>query len=77
MQIVEGLGPKLFHFHADDVNAKTWRDHRTLGTGIVDWQRLLKYLAGAEYKGAFAIVSDSKSGPTPDPAILNALGFRR
>jgi sugar phosphate isomerase/epimerase len=55
MQIVEGLGPKLFHFHADDVNAKTWRDHRTLGTGIVDWRRLVKYLSSADYKGAFAL----------------------
>lgn len=55
MSKVEGLGPKLFHFHFDDVRASDWREHRTLGTGIVDWQRLLGYLKKTGYVGAFAI----------------------
>lgn len=55
MQKVEGLGPKLFHFHVDDVRANDWRVHRTLGRGIVDWQRLLGHLSRVRYQGALAM----------------------
>lgn len=55
LEIVEGLGPKLFHFHVDEVRRSDWRDHRTLGSGLVDWNRLLRYLAQAGYQGMFAV----------------------
>ncbi|MFN7919692.1 MAG: sugar phosphate isomerase/epimerase [Bryobacteraceae bacterium] len=55
MRKVEGLGPKLFHFHVDDVRASDWREHRALGQGIVDWTRLLRYLGDSGYQGVFAM----------------------
>jgi sugar phosphate isomerase/epimerase len=51
---VQGLGPKLYHFHADDVRAQDWREHRSLGSGIVDWPRLLRYCDEQKYQGMFA-----------------------
>jgi sugar phosphate isomerase/epimerase len=55
LEVVRGLGPKLFHFHLDDVNARSWREHRTLGTGIVDWRKLLRFLSDSGYSGLFAL----------------------
>jgi sugar phosphate isomerase/epimerase len=55
LQIVDGLGPKLFHFHFDDVRPADWREHRSLGTGIIDWNRLLSRLSALSYAGAFAL----------------------
>jgi sugar phosphate isomerase/epimerase len=55
LEVVKGLGPKLFHFHVDDVKATTWREHRSLGTGIVDWRRLLGFLSDTGYTGLFAL----------------------
>jgi sugar phosphate isomerase/epimerase len=64
-KLVDGLGPKLFHFHVDDVNASIWRDHRELGTGIVDWKRLIRHLSKQKYDGLFALELE-------EPAVLNA-----
>jgi sugar phosphate isomerase/epimerase len=52
---VKGLGPKLYHFHVDDVRAQDWREHRSLGSGIIEWPRLLRYCDEQKYQGAFAI----------------------
>jgi sugar phosphate isomerase/epimerase len=37
------------------VRATDWRDHRTLGGGIVDWTRLLRRISSLGYSGAFAL----------------------
>jgi len=50
-EIIDQLGPKLFHFHVHDVDPKTWKDHRPLGAGVVDYPRLLRKLKQTGYNG--------------------------
>ena len=49
MKIVSDLGDKVFHFHLHDVRDRDWRDHRTAGTGIIDFPRLFAYLLDSNY----------------------------
>lgn len=63
LEVVKGLGPKLFHFHVNDVKASDWREHFVPGTGIVDWTRLLKHLANVGYRGLFAAEILHYNGP--------------
>lgn len=54
MEIVTGLGTKLFHMHIDEVRAADWREHFVPGHGVVDWRRLLDHLARTGYRGVLA-----------------------
>jgi sugar phosphate isomerase/epimerase len=47
--LVTTLGEKVFHFHLSDVRRADWVDHRTIGTGIVDFPRLLDTLRRIQY----------------------------
>ena len=49
MEIVSGLGDRVFHFHLHDVRLRDWRDHRSAGTGIIDFTRLFAYLLNSGY----------------------------
>ena len=53
MQLVTLLGSKIHHFHLHDVRQADWRDHRTAGSGIIDYNRLFTFLADISYEGAF------------------------
>jgi len=75
MRKVEGLGPKLFHFHVDDVRATDWREHRTLGRGIVDWQRLLRHLENVGYRGSFAM--ELEESPVVEMAVESRAFFAK
>jgi sugar phosphate isomerase/epimerase len=44
------LGNKLFHMHIHDVRKEDWRDHRAVGTGIIDWPALFACLKAVNYK---------------------------
>lgn len=72
LQIVNGLGPKLFHFHFDDVRPADWRDHRQLGTGIVNWNRLLTRLSAISYSGTFALELEEMQ---PVPALVQSRNY--
>lgn len=47
--IVTTLGDKVFHFHLSDVRRTDWLDHRTIGSGIVDFSRLFATMRVIDY----------------------------
>jgi sugar phosphate isomerase/epimerase len=49
--IIDGLGPKLFHFHIHDIEPQTWAEHKPLIYGFVDYPRLLAKLKRVNYRG--------------------------
>jgi sugar phosphate isomerase/epimerase len=53
--LLDQLGDHVFHIHAHDVRAADLRDHRTIGTGIVDLDAVLGRLAGLGYDGLFEL----------------------
>ncbi|MBS1827760.1 MAG: sugar phosphate isomerase/epimerase [Acidobacteria bacterium] len=53
LAIIEGLGAKTFHFHIHDIEPETWKEHKPLGTGFVDYERLYGLLGRMGYKGYF------------------------
>jgi sugar phosphate isomerase/epimerase len=51
LAIVEGLGPKVIHFHVHDIDPATWKEHLPLGTNFVDYPRLFAALERIRYRG--------------------------
>ncbi len=48
---VRSLGRKIYHTHMHDVHAEGIRDHRECGTGVIDFEALLRELRSAGYHG--------------------------
>lgn len=65
-QLIETLGEKVYHYHLTDVRQSNWRDHHTLGTGIIDFPRLFQKLNHQQYKGLLVFELE-------EPAQLEAL----
>lgn len=55
MEVVRMLGAKVVHMHMHDVRKEDWRDHRTAGRGILDFDRLFGCLTEIGYEGLFAL----------------------
>ena len=55
LDLVEVLGPKLWHFHIHDVRYDDWRDHREAGTGILDYAALVARLRKVSFTGRFVL----------------------
>lgn len=51
--LVDALRDKVFHFHLSDVRRTDWLDHRTIGSGVVDFPRLFRTIRGIGYRGLF------------------------
>lgn len=45
------LGEKLLHVHLTDVQRSDWRDHKTVGSGIIDFPRFFDTLHRIAYGG--------------------------
>lgn len=53
--LVTRLGHKLCSVHAHDVREPDWRDHRCVGSGVIDFPRLFAELGRLRYAGFFEI----------------------
>ena len=51
LQIIDELGPKVFHMHVHDIEPDTWAEHKPLVHGFVDYPRLLAKLREIDYQG--------------------------
>lgn len=69
LALVEALGPRLQHSHLHDVRAADWRDHRAMGRGCVDWERLFTRLRAADYQGALTLELEE---PDRQPALRDS-----
>lgn len=51
LEIVERLGPKVFHFHVHDIEPNSWQEHQPLIHDFVDYGRLFAALRRIRYRG--------------------------
>lgn len=51
VRLCRDLGDKLVHMHLHDVRKADWRDHRTLGSGVIDLPALFQTLGDVGYQG--------------------------
>lgn len=51
VEIIDRLGPKVFHLHVHDIEPDTWKEHKPLYYGFVDYPRLIRTLRRIDYKG--------------------------
>ncbi len=49
--IIDALGEKVFHLHVHDIDPATWAEHKPIGTGFVDYPRLIAKLRQIGYRG--------------------------
>ena len=58
---IEAVAPFLFHLHIHDVRFPEWRDHARLGTGIIDFRRLITQLEALDYQGLISFELEESS----------------
>ena len=51
LELVDRLGAKLIHLHVHDIEPKTWREHKPMIYGFVDYPRLIERLRENRYGG--------------------------
>ena len=51
IEIVDRLRDKLLHLHVHDIDPPTWAEHKPIGTGFVDYPRLIAKLRQIGYRG--------------------------
>jgi sugar phosphate isomerase/epimerase len=53
--LVSTIGHHLAHFHISDVRATDWVDHKTIGSGIIDFPRLFATIRRTGYRRLFVL----------------------
>ena len=51
LAIIDGLREKVLHLHVHDIDPATWAEHKPIGTGFVDYPRLIAKLRQIDYRG--------------------------
>ena len=65
-QIIDALGPKIFHMHVHDIEPNTWAEHKPLVYGFVDYPRLIAKLRQIEYEGLLVLEIGGAVEDLPD-----------
>jgi sugar phosphate isomerase/epimerase len=68
--LIEELGERLVHVHVHDVRLADWRDHRALGTGVIDVPAVVRGLDRLGYQGLLQFELE-------EPAQLDSLRASR
>lgn len=66
MMLVDQLGDKLIHFHVHDIEPPTWKEHRPLIYGFVDYPRLISKLKKTGYQGTLVFEIGGPASRMPD-----------
>jgi sugar phosphate isomerase/epimerase len=72
--VIDGLPGKILHFHVHDIDPATWQEHRPIGTGFVDYPRLMAKLRRIGYRGLLML---EIAGPGDKIEALVGDGKRR
>ena len=54
-EVIDRLGPKVFHVHVHDLEPNTWADHKPLVHGFIDYPRLVAKLRSINYQGLLVL----------------------
>ncbi|MBI3876434.1 MAG: sugar phosphate isomerase/epimerase [Verrucomicrobia bacterium] len=54
-EVLDALGPKVFHFHVHDIDPSVWKEHKPIGFGVIDYPRLVKRLRELDYRGRLVL----------------------
>ena len=65
LEIIDRLGPTIFHMHVHDIEPDTWAEHKPLVHGFVDYPRLIAKLRKISYEGLLVF---EIGGPTEELA---------
>ena len=69
--IIDGLREKIFHFHVHDIDPPTWKEHYPMGTGFVDYPRLIAKLKQIDYRGLL-VLEISGSGSEIEAHLIDS-----
>jgi sugar phosphate isomerase/epimerase len=74
LEIVDRLREKVLHLHIHDIDPATWAEHKPIGTGFVDYPRLIGKLRQIGYRG---LMMFEIGGPGSEIEAMLADGKRR
>jgi sugar phosphate isomerase/epimerase len=66
INLVEKLGPKLFHLHIHDIEPHAWDEHKPLVHGFIDYPRLVAALRRSGYGGLLMFEIGGPAENMPD-----------